>query len=83
MAARNANVDPRIAAVDDRLFRAEVASILHLKRVYGVSDADTLLLIDAARDTVYNEDTALGYLISLTQFERLRERILEKYRREE
>lgn len=76
-------MDPRVAAEDDRLFRMEVASVLYLKETFSISDADTLVLIDAARDMVYNKDTSLSYLISLIQFERLKERILQKYREEE
>lgn len=76
-------MDPRVAAEDDRLFRMEVASVLYLKETFSISDADTLVLIDAARDMVYNTDTSLSYLIALIQFERLKERILQKYREEE
>lgn len=76
-------MDPRVAAEDDRLFRMEVASVLYLKETFSISDADTLVLIDAARDMVYNKDTSLSYLIALIQFERLKERILQKYREEE
>lgn len=80
MACRD--VDPRVAAEDAHLFRVEVALVLYMKDVFGFNDADTSALIAAARNMVYNKDTEFSYLISLTQFQGLRERIVEKYQRE-